>query len=78
MADSLEKNNNGLDRQLSPSGDSGEVPVDFEVEIVQGDNGNEMRKEADVNSINIVEGICFLRWHCFDLFILILLQSVTI
>ncbi|XP_016450663.1 sterol 3-beta-glucosyltransferase UGT80A2-like [Nicotiana tabacum] len=56
MADSLEKNNNGLDRQLSPSGDSGEVPVDFEVEIVQGDNGNEMRKEADVNSINIVEG----------------------
>ncbi|XP_009627107.1 sterol 3-beta-glucosyltransferase UGT80A2-like isoform X1 [Nicotiana tomentosiformis] len=55
MADSLEKNNNGLDRQLSPSGDSGEVPVDFEVEIVQGDNGNEMRKEADVNSINIVE-----------------------
>ncbi|OIT39796.1 PREDICTED: sterol 3-beta-glucosyltransferase UGT80A2-like [Nicotiana attenuata] len=56
MADSLEKNNNGLDRRLSPSADSGEVPVDFEVEIVQGDNGNETHKETDVNSINIVEG----------------------
>lgn len=70
MADSLEKNNNGLDRQLSPSGDSGEVPVDFEVEIVQGDNGDETHKETDVNSMNIVEGtICFLLWHCFDVFL---------
>ncbi|XP_016501973.1 sterol 3-beta-glucosyltransferase UGT80A2 isoform X1 [Nicotiana tabacum] len=56
MADSLEKNNNGLDRRLSPSADSGEVPVDFEVEIVQGDNGDETHKETDVNSMNIVEG----------------------
>lgn len=49
MEDSLEKNN-GLS-------DSGEVPVDFEVEI-QGENGNQTYKETDVNSIN-VEGIVF-------------------
>ncbi|XP_055834608.1 sterol 3-beta-glucosyltransferase UGT80A2-like isoform X2 [Solanum dulcamara] len=52
MEDLLEKNN-GLS-------DSGEVPVDFEVEI-QGENGNQTHKETDVNSIN-VEGSVSGNW----------------